>query len=147
MSCSEITEAIKPSFNREEYNSVTHMGKWWDFFDFFPRFPMRCEFPLAFRTGNDLANCSPIFSHYMDISFFNLGITSLKLLFHQRIEDSRVNDLLGLNTLIDMLPNRNQTSKTNDLGTDHLLIVRRLKVINEPLNHLIFYHRGLHLCG
>ena len=83
----------------------------------------------------------------MDISFFNLSVTSLQLLFHQIIEDSRVNDLLGLNTLIDMLPNRNQASKMTDLSTDHLLIVRRLKVINEPLNHLIFHHSGLHLCG
>ena len=32
-----------------------------------------------------------------------------------------------------------------DLGTNHLLIIRRLKVINESLNHLIFHHRGLHL--
>ena len=76
-----------------------------------------------------------------------LGVTSLELLFHQRIKDSRVIDLLSLNTLIDTLPNRNQASKTSDLATDHLLIVRRLKVINEPLNHLIFHHKGLHLCG
>ena len=144
----EMTGAIKTSFNREENNSKTDMGKWWDFFSFFPRFPMRCEFPLAFQTSNDLANCiPPILNHHMDISFFNLGVTFLELLFHQGIKDSRVNDLLGLNTLINMLPNRNQASKISDLGTNHLLIVRRLKVINEPLNHLIFHHRGLQLCG
>ena len=33
-----------------------------------------------------------------------------------------------------MLPNRNQACEVSDLGTDHLLIVRRLKFINEPLD-------------
>ena len=83
----------------------------------------------------------------MDISFFDFGVASLESLFHQRIADSWVNDLLGLNTLIDTLSNRNQARKTSVLGTDHLLIVKRLKVINEPLNHLIFHHGRLHLCG
>ena len=35
----------------------------------------------------------------------------------------------------------------SDLGANHLLIVRRLEVVNEPLNHLIFHHGKLHLCG
>ena len=35
----------------------------------------------------------------------------------------------------------------NDFGDDHLLIVRRLEVVNEPLDHLIFHHGELHLCS
>ena len=34
-----------------------------------------------------------------------------------------------------------------DLGTDHLLIVRRIKVIDEPLDHFIFHHGRKHLRG
>ena len=33
----------------------------------------------------------------------------------------------------------------SDLGTNHLLIIRRLKVINEPLDHFVFYHGRKHL--
>ena len=33
----------------------------------------------------------------------------------------------------------------SDLGADHFLIVRRLEVVDEPLDHLIFHHEGLHL--
>ena len=35
----------------------------------------------------------------------------------------------------------------SDLGANHLLIVRRLQVVDEPLDHLIFQHGGLYLCA
>ena len=56
-----MTGEIKPSFNRDEYNSIAEMGKWWYFFGFFSRFPIRYEFPLAFRMGKDLADCTYLF--------------------------------------------------------------------------------------
>ena len=33
------------------------------------------------------------------------------------------------------------------MDVDHILIVRRLEVINEPLDHLILHHGVLHLCS
>ena len=54
---------------------------------------------------------------------------------------------LAPNTLINALPNRNQAYEVSDLGIDHLLIVKRLKVINEPLDHFVFHHGRKHLCG
>ena len=35
----------------------------------------------------------------------------------------------------------------SDLDANHLLIVRRLEVVNEPFDHLIFHHGGLRLCS
>ena len=46
-----------------------------------------------------------------------------------------------------MLLNRNQAYKVSDLGTDHLLVIGRLKVIDEPLDQFIFHHRRKHLHG
>ena len=56
-------------------------------------------------------------------------------------------DLLAPNTFVNTFPNRDEASEMSDLGTYHFLIVRRLKVINEPLDHLILHHGGLHLCS
>ena len=44
-----------------------------------------------------------------------------------------------------MLPNRNQACKVSDLGTNHLLIIGRLKVVDEPLDQFIFHHGWKHL--
>ena len=35
----------------------------------------------------------------------------------------------------------------SDLGTNHLLIVKRLKVIDDALDHFVFHHGRKHLCG
>ena len=35
----------------------------------------------------------------------------------------------------------------SDWGTDHLLIVKRLKVIDDALDHFVFHHGRKHLCG
>ena len=43
-----------------------------------------------------------------------------------------------------MLPDRDEASKMGDLDADLLLIVRRLKVVNEPFYQLIFHHGGLY---
>jgi len=59
----------------------------------------------------------------------------------------KINDFLSPNTFINMFPNRNQANEVSDLGTDHLLVVRRLKVVDEPFDHLIFHHRRKHLYG
>ena len=83
----------------------------------------------------------------MDISFFDLGIIFPKLLFHQRIEGSRVNDLLTYDTFVHMPPYGYQIGKMGYLNTNHLLIVRWLKVIKELFDHLLFSHGGLHLSG
>ena len=40
-----------------------------------------------------------------------------------------------------------EACKVSDLGTDHLLIVKRLKVIDDPLVHFVFHHGMKHLCG
>ena len=55
--------------------------------------------------------------------------------------------MIFLLLLINMLPNRDEASEMSDLGANHLLIVRRLEVVNEPFDHLIFHHRGFNLCG
>ena len=62
----------------------------------------------------------------------------LDLLFDHGTQRLGIHDLLAPNTLINALPNRDAASKMSDLGADHLLIVRRLEVVNESLNHLIF---------
>ena len=41
-----------------------------------------------------------------------------------------------------MLPNKDEASKMSDLNADHLLIVRRLNVVNEPFDHLFSIIRG-----
>ena len=64
------------------------------------------------------------------------------LLFYQSL---RIDYFLAPNTLNNVLPNRNQAYEVSDLGTNHLLVVRRLEVINEPFDHLVFHHRGKHL--
>ena len=61
------------------------------------------------------------------------------------LKDSR--SMIFLLILINMLPNRDEASEMSDLGANHLLIVRRLEVVNEPFDHLVFHHRGLNLCG
>ena len=67
------------------------------------------------------------------------------LLFYHRTQSLRIDYLLASNTLIHTLSNRNQACKVSDLGIDHLLVIRRLMVIDEPLDHLIFHHRRKHL--
>ena len=88
------------------------------------------------------------FVNHMNVSFFPFASSCLlHLLFYHRVQSFRVNYILAPNTLINVLPNRNQACEVSDLGTDHLLIVRRLKVINESLDHLVFHHRRKHLGG
>ena len=83
----------------------------------------------------------------MHISFLSLAVGHfLDLLFNHGTQ-IRVHDFLAPNTLVNTLPNRDDASKMSDLGANHLLIVRRLKVVNEPFDHIIFHHGGLHLCG
>ena len=69
------------------------------------------------------------------------------LLFYHRIQSLNIDYFLTPNTLINILPNRNWACKVSDLGTDYLLIVRRLKVTNEPLDHFVFHHGRKHLDG
>ena len=84
----------------------------------------------------------------MNIGFLGFATNhSLDLLFNHGTQRLGIHDLLALNTPVNALPNRDEASEMRDLGADHLLIVRRLNVVNEPLDHLIFHHRRLHLCG
>ena len=79
----------------------------------------------------------------MNISFFSLVAGhSLNLLFNHGTQRLNVYDLLALNTLVNALPNGDETSKMSNLGADYLLRVRRLEVINKPLDHLILHHGG-----
>ena len=82
----------------------------------------------------------------MNIDYLSLATGhSLDLLFNHGTQ--RLHDLLAPNTLINVLPNRDKAREMSDLDAHHLLIVKRLKVINEPLDHLVLHHEGLHLCG
>ena len=86
---------------------------------------------------------------------------SLNLLFNHGTQRLSIHDLFTPNTLINVIPNRYKASEMSDLGADHLFIVGRLEVVDEPLNHLIFHHGGCtcaaslwhlqaysrHLCG
>ena len=84
----------------------------------------------------------------MHIDFLSLAADhSLDLLFNHGTQRLGIHDLLAPNTLVNAFPNRDEASEMSDLGTDHLLMVRRLEVVNEPLDHLIFHHVGLHLYG
>ena len=84
----------------------------------------------------------------MHISFLSLAAGhSLDFLFNHGNQKLGIHDLLALNTLVNALPNGDEASKMGDLGADYLLIVRRLEVVDEPLDNLIFHHGGLHLCG
>ena len=83
----------------------------------------------------------------MNIGFLGLATSHfLDLFFNHGTQGLGIHDLLTPNTLINALPNKDEASKMSDLGADHLLIVKRLEVINEPLDHLVFHHGGLHLC-
>ena len=82
----------------------------------------------------------------MHIGFLSLTAGhSFDLLFNHGTQRLGIHDLFAPNTLVNVHPNRDEASEISDLGVDHLLIVRRLEVVNEPLDHLIFHHRGLHL--
>jgi len=84
----------------------------------------------------------------MNIGFLGLATShSLDLLFNHRTQRLGIHNLLASNTLVNALPNKDEANKMSDLGVDHLLIVRTLEVINEPLNHLILHHGGLHMCS
>ena len=79
----------------------------------------------------------------MHIGFLSLVTShSLDLLFNYGTQRLRIHDLFAPNTLINLLSNRDEASEMSDLGADHLFIVRRLEVVDEPLNHLIFHHGG-----
>ena len=83
----------------------------------------------------------------MNIAFLGLATShSLDLLFNHGTQRLGIHDLLAPNTLVNALPNRDEASEMSYLGADHLLIVRRLEIINEPLDHLILHHGGLYLC-
>ena len=69
------------------------------------------------------------------------------LLFYHRIQSFKIDYFLAPNTLINTLTNRDQACQVSDLGTDHLLMVRSLKVIDEPLDHFVFHHGRKHLGG
>ena len=84
----------------------------------------------------------------MNIGYLGLATShSLDLLFNHGTQGLGIHDLLTPNTLVNALPNRDEASKMSDLGADHFLVIRRLAVINEPLNHLILHLGGLHLCS
>ena len=84
----------------------------------------------------------------MNIGFLTFASGCLlHLLFYHRIQSLRIDYLLAANTLINALLNRNQACKVSDLGTNHLLVVRRLKVINEPFDNFFFHNGGKHLGG
>ena len=68
------------------------------------------------------------------------GRLPFPLLFDHRTQCFEINNFLATDTFVNMLPN-------SDLGIDYLFIVRRLKVIDEPFDHLLFHYRGKHLCG
>ena len=79
------------------------------------------------------------------ISFLSLAAGHfLNLLFDHGNQRLVIHDLLAPNTLVNMLPDRDEASKMGDLDADLLLIVRRLKVVNEPFYQLIFHHGGLY---
>ena len=69
------------------------------------------------------------------------------LLFYHKTQSLGIDYFLTPNTLINTLPNRNQACKVSGLGTNHLLILGRLKVNDEPLDHFIFHHGRKHLQG
>ena len=75
------------------------------------------------------------FVDHMDISFLPFVADCLvHLLFYHRIQSHKIDNFLTSNTLINPFPNRNQACKVNDLGTNHLLVVRGLRL---SMNHLI----------
>ena len=70
----------------------------------------------------------------MNISFLSLVAGHfLNLLFVHGTQRLGIHDLLTPNTFVDTLLDRDEASKISDLGADHLLIVRRLEVVNEPI--------------
>ena len=84
----------------------------------------------------------------MNVGFLSLRADHfLDLLFNHVTQRRGIHDLFAPNALINALPNREEASKMSELGADNILIVKRLEVVNEPLDHLIFHHRRLHLCG
>ena len=84
----------------------------------------------------------------MNIGFLPFMVGCLfHLLFYHRIQSLKIDYFLTPNTHINALPNKNQACEVSDLGTNHLLIVRRLKVIDEPLDHFVFHHGRKHLGG
>ena len=91
----------------------------------------------------------------MNIGFFSLVAGHfLNLLFVHGTQRLGIHDFLAPNALIntfpdrdEAFPDRDEASKMDDLGADYLLIVRRLEVVNEPFDHLIFHHGGLRLCS
>ena len=84
----------------------------------------------------------------MNVSFLSLRAGHfLDLLFNHVTQRLGIHDLFAPNALINALPNRDEASKMSELGADNILIVKRLEVVNEPLDQLIFHHRRLHLCG
>ena len=84
----------------------------------------------------------------MHIGFLSLSAGHfLDLLFNHGTQGFGIHDLLAPNTLVNTLPNKDEASKMSDLGANHLLLVRRLMVVNKPFNHLIFHYGGLQLCG
>ena len=75
----------------------------------------------------------------MNIDFLSLVTShSLNLLFNHGTQRLGIHDLVAPNTLVNVLPSRDEAGEMSDLGADHLLIVRRL-------DHFIFHHGGLHL--
>ena len=86
------------------------------------------------------------FADHVDIDFLSFIISFLfHLLFYYRIQSLKIDYFLAPNALINTLSNKNQACEVNDLGIDQLLIVRRLKVINEPLDNFDFHHGRKHL--
>ena len=84
----------------------------------------------------------------MNIIFLSLVTShSLDLLFNHGTQRLKIHDLFAPNTLVNMLLDRDEASEMNDLGANHPLVIRRLEDVNEPLDHLILHHRGLHLCN
>ena len=84
----------------------------------------------------------------MNIIFLSLVTShSLDLLFNHGTQRLKIHDLFAPNTLVNMLLDRDEASEMNDLGANHFLVIRRLEDVNEPLDHLILHHRGLHLCN
>ena len=75
----------------------------------------------------------------MHIGFLSLAADhSLDLLFNHGTQGLGIHDLLVPHTLVNALPNKDEASKISDLGANHLLIVRRLVVVDEPLDHLMW---------
>ena len=84
----------------------------------------------------------------MNIGFLGFATNhSLDLLFNHGTQRLGIHDLVAHNTLVNVLPSRDEAGEMSDLGADHLLIVRRLEIINEPLDHLTLHHGRLHLCS